>query len=527
MNIFFNSRINANQSLLNVLFGQQQKAASSQNTGCRGTRDTLTISASGKEKLTKSTSGRTHNTSIDSSIDLKSYIASAKKTNQEIIENAGTQINAKTSEYMSTGKAFRAALTEKYSKLAAEAKTHSNPENYIHSKYFDKSSEYYETNLTDTERRIAYNYEMQMCRTGKINGVNYQDSLFRGIEVDGDSVDSDKIQFERALVNSQISNILKQAGVDTSSITEDCIFTVDPYSYEITVDGVDEETKVLMQNALNVGNNGKNLYKHIYYCSTQDGCESSQVTEESKMKYEAYHQVYSYTGYGLDKLEEKNGTYYTESGENILDLVDSAVESSGKVPKEFNQQMKNWIHDLVSTISTRGWNNVPDMTLSIIYGKSSLKDMNQLITYQYEADRMNRQWYSVAGMDVTGKGTSWQQLTSVSEEYRQKMFDNVKREFIQENGLSNGDTTKRSDIFKDYQLSVSKDKRLSGTWTLEQYEGQYRAAMYAAVKSANPNWKPGQKFDTSILDNVKRESVESTLVKNGNRLVRNSIDVSV
>lgn len=57
--------------------------------------------------------------------------------------------------------------------------------------------------------------------------------------------------------------------------------------------------------------------------------------------------------------------------------------------------MNNWIHDLISTISTRGWNNVPDMTLSILYGKSGLKDMNQLITYQYEADRMNRQWYSV------------------------------------------------------------------------------------------------------------------------------------
>ena len=78
-----------------------------------------------------------------------------------------------------------------------------------------------------------------------------------------------------------------------------------------------------------------------------------------------------------------------------------------------------------------------------------------------------------------------------------------------------------------YQLSVNKDKRLSGTWTLEQYEGQYRSAMYAAVKAANPNWKPGQKFDTSILDNVTKESVEATLVKNGNRLVRNSIDVSV
>ena len=81
--------------------------------------------------------------------------------------------------------------------------------------------------------------------------------------------------------------------------------------------------------------------------------------------------------------------------ELLNQLPDSAVESSGKVPKEFKQQKKNWIHDLISTISTRGWNNVPDMTLSILYGKSGLKDMNQLITYQYEADSTNRQWYSV------------------------------------------------------------------------------------------------------------------------------------
>ena len=102
---------------------------------------------------------------------------------------------------------------------------------------------------------------------------------------------------------------------------------------------------------------------------------------------------------------------------------------------------------------------------------------NLMKQFDSEGDLLNAN--GVAGMDVTGKGTSWQQLTSVSEEYRQKMFDNVKREFIKENGISNGDTTKRSDIFKDYQLSVSKDKRLSGTWTLEQYEGQYRVAMYA------------------------------------------------
>lgn len=150
---------------------------------------------------------------------------------------------------------------------------------------------------------------------------------------------------------------------------------------------------------------------------------------------------------------------------------------------------------------------------------------NMMRQFDSDGDLLNG--HGVAGMDVTGKGTSWRQLTTVSEEDRQKMFDMVKREFIQENGISNGNTTKRSDIFREYQLSVKKEERLKGTWTLKQYEGQYRSAMYAAVKAANPNWKPGQPFDSNILDNVTRESVESTLAESGNKIVRKSIDISI
>ena len=124
------------------------------------------------------------------------------------------------------------------------------------------------------------------------------------------------------------------------------------------------------------------------------------------------------------------------------------------------------------------------------------------------------------GEDGSVDRSTWQQLIDVSDESRQKMFDNVKREFIQENGISNGDTTKRSQIFREYQLSVKKEDRAKGTWTLQQYEGKYRSAMYAAVKAANPNWQPGQPFDSSILDSVTRESVESTLMKSGNTLVK-------
>ena len=36
--------------------------------------------------------------------------------------------------------------------------------------------------------------------------------------------------------------------------------------------------------------------------------------------------------------------------------------------------------------------------------------------------------------------------------------------------VANGDTTRRSDVYTEFQLSIPKDDRLKGTWTLQQYE---------------------------------------------------------
>lgn len=129
----------------------------------------------------------------------------------------------------------------------------------------------------------------------------------------------------------------------------------------------------------------------------------------------------------------------------------------------------------------------------------------------------------VRGMIMNGKSESeMHQMIGVSEEYRQKMFDECKRHFLQENGVANGDTTRRSEVFRAYQLSIKEDDRLKGTWSLQQYEKQYTAALAAAVRAANPNWKNGDSFDASILDSVTRESVEANLAKSGNTLVKRS-----
>ena len=134
----------------------------------------------------------------------------------------------------------------------------------------------------------------------------------------------------------------------------------------------------------------------------------------------------------------------------------------------------------------------------------------------------------VRGMIMNGKSESeMHQMIDVSEEYRQKMFDECKRHFLQENGVANGDTTKRSEIFRAYQLSIKEADRLKGTWSLQQYEKQYTSAFAAAVKAANPIWKNGDSFDASILDSITRESVEGTLVQSGNTLTRKGVDYSI
>ena len=134
----------------------------------------------------------------------------------------------------------------------------------------------------------------------------------------------------------------------------------------------------------------------------------------------------------------------------------------------------------------------------------------------------------VEGMIMNGKSLSeMHQMIDVSEEYRQKMFDECKRHFLQENGVANGDTTRRSAVFREYQLSISKDDRLKGTWSLQQYEKQYCSALAAAIKAVNPNWKNGDPFDASILDSITRESIESTLVQSRNTLVRKGINYSI
>ena len=129
----------------------------------------------------------------------------------------------------------------------------------------------------------------------------------------------------------------------------------------------------------------------------------------------------------------------------------------------------------------------------------------------------------LAGLLVTEENAvSRKTLISIPESSLDDMFELTKKEFLQGNGMGNGDTTKRSDVYTDLHRKMSKNDRLKAGYTLSQYEKAYTQAFIAAAKAADPTWTAGKPIKAGALDGITRESVESQLAKSGNKLVKRS-----
>lgn len=115
----------------------------------------------------------------------------------------------------------------------------------------------------------------------------------------------------------------------------------------------------------------------------------------------------------------------------------------------------------------------------------------------------------LTGLVVTEENkASKNRIISIPESSREEMFELTKKEFLRENGVLNGDTTKRSDVYTNLYRKMKKEDRLAAGNTLRQYERQYRQAFVDAVKSVAPDWELGKPIPDGALDSITRESVE-------------------
>ena len=107
---------------------------------------------------------------------------------------------------------------------------------------------------------------------------------------------------------------------------------------------------------------------------------------------------------------------------------------------------------------------------------------NSMKCYDKDGDYINPR-NGLAGLVLTDENAGRQKrIISISESSKDEMFEQTKKEFLQENGVLNGDTTKRRDVYDNLYRKTKKDDRLAAGYTMEQYERAYRQAFLDAAK---------------------------------------------
>lgn len=90
----------------------------------------------------------------------------------------------------------------------------------------------------------------------------------------------------------------------------------------------------------------------------------------------------------------------------------------------------------------------------------------------------------LTGLLVTDEtGDSYKRMIDIPESSKDKMFEYVKNNYIEKNGMADG--AGKTEIYMDMYKQMDRDDRLSAGWTLGEYRKAYSQAFVSAIKEVN------------------------------------------
>lgn len=328
----------------------------------------VTQNGNTNQSIDKSKNSEAVNINIDSkTLDTLNLLSSLSEE---------TILKARLNGYVNTeAKLARERLEEVYSKATKENKKFANPEQHINDKYYSQASPYYIEGLSRMEREIAYNHEMDYLKNNKLTKINYIDPNLKDLtSIHGYIEELEEKKFNRESVNTQFQQLLDKYSISIPKDTN-LTFTIDPYDYKVSVSGIeDKNLSSLIEDVLNTASNSKELFSHIYN-STLDN--NSQVSKEKSDKKTLFHEIKNRTGYDLRDLENIDGKFLTQDGTDILELYKRGVINSKNIPEEYKGMVFELYSGKLTELGKKGFENVPDLVLSIDYKNGSFYDLGQ------------------------------------------------------------------------------------------------------------------------------------------------------
>ncbi len=122
--------------------------------------------------------------------------------------------------------------------------------------------------------------------------------------------------------------------------------------------------------------------------------------------------------------------------------------------------------------------------------------------------------YGVEGMRITGR-SDWKRIINVSDEMKQYVLEDVKKEFYKYGGMS-GDNTAETDAYYDkihsYVKTLKESDRSPATWTLSRLHLDLAHAVTTAVKEKVPGWTNGKPIPSDVLDEIFADGSVTSIV---------------
>lgn len=188
--------------------------------------------------------------------------------------------------------------------------------------------------------------------------------------------DPEEDSFNRQMVNRQIENILSEAGVSVNE-GENLTFSIDPYSYEISVKGnITEEKRSQIESALNQGENGFNLYTHVYFCA-KDEMNSTQVSQEGQLKRHMNDFFYEMYRVRLCECEKKGDDFITPDGRSVRDMIGARSTRSTQRNGFSGVDENSLKHHYLDLLQPYSYDSGETQTLEIAYTSTGLHDLHQ------------------------------------------------------------------------------------------------------------------------------------------------------
>ena len=261
------------------------------------------------------------------------------------------------------------ALDEKLASWAEGMRTKfSNADDvdkYLCKKYFGQERIGYTMKDREPEKYAMYKNDLNMVLYGTVRAYQFdlKDPRINNPQyASADEYDKAEEKAKHDSISNNMAHLLENSGIDIGD--NSLLISVNPYSKGVLIEGIDDlNMKSIILQALEKNNNSTNL---LHY-----GMQSQGVDSAARTKYRAYSSLKEYTGLELDKLILKDGNFYTTDNENVLDILKEAIKNSTSVGEQYKGAAYNYVSDLLDSVASVGWQNMPDIDIKMGYSKEN------------------------------------------------------------------------------------------------------------------------------------------------------------